>query len=305
MSSPMTSTPYHRLPTLRPEWSRRWRPLTTMFAMAMAHLVLASLLMVVSVVMLSVAGADRSIGQRLGDPTSPLDVFLQSALGAALVPAALLGVRVGGWRPPTLLWSVAGRFRGEMARLALPVVLPLCAVAAFGPLLVTGTRTEGLTAGRVAGVLIALVLFAPLQAAGEELAARGVGAQAIGTWLRQPLWAIVLPVPFTLPGFLLGGRGYDTSALVTAVVLGLACGALAWRSGGLEIPIVLHLGVSSMTALAALLGGPASPSGIAMPVVIVLVAAVLWVLVGSRERLGTTAAVERPADAPVPPLVRV
>ena len=65
-----------------------------------------------------------------------------------------------------------------------------------------------------------------------------VGQQAIGTWLRHPLWAILLPVPFELIG-----RGLSGSSMLGAAILGLACGYLAWKTGGLEASILLRTAV--------------------------------------------------------------
>lgn len=303
MSTPARdlATPYHRLAGLRPEWSRWWRPLLTVIAVLIAYTLLASLLMIGSVLALTAVGSPASIGQVLGDPTSPLDVFLQGAFAALLIPSALIGVRLGAWRPTSLLVSVSGCFRGELLRrTTLPVLLVL-ALAAAVPLLTGGLRIDpGLSAGRMLAVIVLAALLAPLQAAGEELAFRGVGQQAIGTWLRHPAWAIVLPVPFALIG-----RGYDAPELATAVVLGLACGFLAWKTGGLELPMLLHGGVVLTTAIAALLGGPASPQGPMMIIAVVGIALVLSRATNAREALSPVEAVTRSAGAPVPAAVRV
>lgn len=299
--APPHATPYHRLATLRPEWSRWWRPLLTIAAAVIAYTILASLLMVGSVLVLTVAGASPSVGRTLGDPTSPLDVFLRAAFAALLGPAALLGVRLGGWRPTALLASVAGRVRWELlARPAVPVLLVIALAAALPVLLGGGRLPSGLSAGRVLGVAVISVLLAPLLAAGEELAVRGLAQQAIGTWLRHPAWAIVLPVPLALIG-----RGHDRPTLVIAAILALACGYLTWLTGGLELPILLHAAVAACSGVVALLGGAGAPASPVLGVAIIVVALALGRAGSARDGRGLGRPVVRPSDAPAPEPLRV
>ena len=59
--------------------------------------------------------------------------------------------------------------------------------------------------------------------------------QMLGTWLRWPLIGILVPVPL----FVLG-HGYSWLGQIDMAVFALAMGLLAWKTGGLEIPILLH-----------------------------------------------------------------
>ena len=307
---PVQSTPYHRLATLRLEWARWWRPLTTAFAVAVIWLILASLLMVGMVLVLTALGTDRSIGQALDDPTSPLDVFVRCALGALLLPAGLLGVRLGGWRPTSLLWSVADRFRTAQTGRMLAFAVVAVALAAAMPILLPGGRPALPEAGRTIGVVLVLLLVAPLQAAGEELVLRGAVMQGVGTWVRGP----VVPILATLPLSLIGAvQSLDTA--FTAVFIALASGVLAWRTGGIEASIVLRTAVLLTAGVVGLLGMGAETTiwfG-AMLAFLVLVnitgytrcdsfVETVAVLGGDR---GPFLPVMRSADAPVPPPVRV
>lgn len=306
----MQSTPYHRLATLRPEWRRWWRPLTTAFAVAVIWLILASLLMVGMVLVLTALGTDRSIGQALDDPTSPLDVFVRSALGALLLPAGLLGVRLGGWRPTSLLWSVADRFRtAQMGRMLALAVVAVALATAMQTLL-HGGRPAPPESGRTIGVVLVLLLVAPLQAAGEELVLRGAVMQGVGTWVRGP----VVPILATLPLSLISAvHSLDTA--FTAVFIALASGVLAWRTGGIEASIVLRTAVLLTAGVVGLLsmGVETTIWFGAMLAFLVLVnitgytrrdssVETVTVLGGAR---GPFFPVMRSADAPVPPPVRV
>ncbi|GAB2537933.1 CPBP family intramembrane glutamic endopeptidase [Brachybacterium huguangmaarense] len=298
---PRPGTPYHRLATLRPEWSRWWRPVLTILATLIAYSVIASLLLVASVLALSLGGAGRGIGRVLGDPTSPLDVALAALFGAAWIPAVLLGVRLGGWRPTALLASVAGRVRGDLVRRCAPGLLVVVLAGAVITVYTGMHLPSGVSAGRAVAVIALVLLLAPLRAIGEELVFRGVGQQAIGTWLRHPLWAILLPVPFELIG-----RGLSGSSMLGAAILGLACGYLAWKTGGLEASILLRtavLVVGGLLDLSGLGGASANPVmhiGIAM-------AALVLAALADRTADGVRFAEPRtrPTGEPVPALARV
>lgn len=80
------------------------------------------------------------------------------------------------------------------------------------------------------------VVLVPLQSAAEEYVFRGQLMQTIGSWLKRPAFAILLPVPLFVVG-----HDYDLWGQLDIAVLALAAGWLAWRTGGLEAPIALHL----------------------------------------------------------------
>ena len=89
-------------------------------------------------------------------------------------------------------------------------------------------------------------MLTPLQCAGEEYLFRGMPQQALGTWLKSPLWGIILPVPL----FMLG-HGYDWVGQIDIACFALCMGALVWRSGGLELAILVHAANNTMSFLLA------------------------------------------------------
>src|SRR5690606_19636861 len=112
------ATAYHRLATLRSAWSRPAKPLLSLGAALLAYVVLSSVVLVTAVLLLAVmSGANIARGVTSGDPTSPLDVGLALAMGAMWLPAGIVGVRVGGWRPLGTAWSVAARLRADRSLL--------------------------------------------------------------------------------------------------------------------------------------------------------------------------------------------
>lgn len=304
-------TPYHRLAHLRPEWARWHRPLTTALTATAVHVILAYVVLVGTVSLLAVLpGIDPlAIGRRQGDPASPLSVGVALLLGAFAVVSALLGVRIGGWRPVGFLLSIAGRMRWSLMGRTAAWMLPALALTATASLLVSTPAAQigprgG--AGAIAGVIVLVLLLSPLKAAGEEMLFRGIGQQGIGTWLRSPLWAILLPVPLSLIG-----RGYDADAgaLAGAALISLCCGFLAWKTGGLETGIVLQIGTFGFSALLAPFGGPVLP-GQGVSIAPLLVGAVIVTVLAARafsvrEGLGFGEPERRPEGTEVPAAARV
>ncbi|GAP77961.1 MULTISPECIES: hypothetical protein [Brachybacterium] len=258
-SSATPETAYHRLATLRPAWSRPAKPLLSLGAALLAYVVLSSVVLVTAVLLLAVVpGVNIARGVTSGDPTSPLDVGLALAMGAMWLPAGIVGVRVGGWRPVGTAWSIAAQLRRDRS-LLLAGIGAGAVVAAAAAIAGALTGTVGTAAEPSASVpqlllvtLLALVL-APLQAAGLELSLRGTVMQALGTWLRSP----VLPV-LAGTAVMLIGRDLTPAVVLPALALGLCAGVLAWKTGGLELPIAL---TSTLTLLSHVVGAFAAGSG--------------------------------------------
>ena len=77
LASAEQPTPFHRLATLRPGWSRWHKPLLTLAAAFIAYVVLISVVLVLAILVLALLpGQNVTLGIASGDPTSPLDVTL-------------------------------------------------------------------------------------------------------------------------------------------------------------------------------------------------------------------------------------
>lgn len=267
--------PYHRLATLRPAWSAWARPLLAVAAAFIAYVVLVSVVLVLMILVLALApGVNVAIGVTSGDPTSPLDAVLALLMGAMWLPAGIVGVRVGGWRPLGLTWSVAARFRRDLlSPLGVWVAagaLATVAIAAVAGHLASSGESAGAAASGVPPlqlllVVVIVLVLAPLQAVGLELSLRGAVLQAVGTWLRSPV------VPFVVvAGIALIGRQLTPAVVIPALALALAAAVLAWKSGGLELPILLTLtttvGSLIVSALAAGTGAGAGASALSAAV---------------------------------------
>lgn len=331
---------YHRMAALRPAWAGRLRPPLTLLAAFIAYVVLISVVLVLTILVLALApGVNVAIGVTSGDPTSALNVALALAMGAMWLPAGIIGVRFGGWRPLGTAWSVAARWRRPLLRsLGLWAVAMGAVVVAAAALAgaVTGADSSGAdgTGASVPQLLLVglvVLVLGPLQAAGLELSLRGAVMQALGSWLRSPL----LPM-LAASAVMLIGRELSAAVVLPALALGLASAVLAWKSGGLELSILLvttvtvasqlvsaiGAGTGAGSGAAALNAAAAAPGtssaalattaseqsalagGVAATAALLLVTAVLVMRISAREGVRllepVTRAAGEPAPAPVP-----
>ena len=171
----------------------------------------------------------------LEDGGNPLDLLLSLAPLALLIPISILATRVGASRRG--MESVFGRFRWRFMLKAAPIVLGVYVLT--GPALALLTDHEMFHVKRsviqIVAALIIVLTLAPLQSAGEEYLFRGLPQQALGVWLKRPWLGILLPIPL----FCLG-HGYGWVGQFQVGVFALCAGLLVWKSGGLELPILLH-----------------------------------------------------------------
>ena len=235
VNSDIDGLAYHRLAHLDRRTAQWWRPLSTVGVTLGIYLVILVGALIISVVWVLVPGLPTASGD-LQDPLNPLDWLVMLGMLACMLPAAIWGVRWGGGRRGTI-HSVAGRFRWGMMWRAATVVVPVYA-------LVLGVHTTLFPPedfawppldGRLLLIAVVILALGPLQCAAEEYLFRGIPQQALGVWVRSPWWGIVLPVPL----FVLG-HGYDWVGQTQIAMFALATGFLAWKSGGLELPILVH-----------------------------------------------------------------
>lgn len=236
---------YHRLAHLRPR-HRWWRPLVTgLVGIAFYLVILLALIVPLVVASFFVPGWGAEM-QVLLTSVQYFDLdrpWLLIALVLPLIlmiPALLLASRVVEGRGVGFLSSVTGRLRmgwlGRSPLLALAVFVVYFAIV-LGWSAVTGETVMADFSHPGLWVMVLLVLLLiPFQAAAEEYVFRGYLMQLVGSWLRHPAFAILLPVPL----FVLG-HGYDVWGAASVGVFAIVAAWLTWRTGGLEAAISLHI----------------------------------------------------------------
>lgn len=282
------SQPYHRAARAIPHRRYWWRPLVALVVSAAVFLVMNLQLLLVLVVV-SLIWPAFTPSATLMDPLNPLDQTFGLGMLALLIPAVLVGTLAGYGRAGIAL-SVLGRFRwGLLGRAAL-VVVPVYVLINLVLNLVLEREAivvPQFSASVILAWLVAIVL-APLQSAGEEFAFRALPMQVLGTWLRWPLIGILVPVPL----FMLG-HGYNWLGQIDIAVFAIVMGLLAWKTGGLELPILLHAANNwTLFAIAPLIPGFTEQGEIRLlgfvlaMVPMLLLSAGIWWWYSRREGLG-------------------
>lgn len=157
-----------------------------------------------------------------------------------LLPTILIATRIMNVQKVGTLTSVTGKMRwgwlGKCMLVALSI-LTLSLALSFGVDTASGIPFEpDFAAPNMWLLLILTLLLVPFQATAEEYIFRGYLMQLLGSWLRHPAFAILIPVPFFMAGHM-----YDIYGQLDVGFFAIAAGWLAWRTGGLEAAIALHV----------------------------------------------------------------
>lgn len=293
--------PYHRIARVLPD-HRWWRPFAVlvMAVLAYAGMMLPILVGLVIAILVD-PGVGDAVDRVLGgtDMHDPATFLVALGSIALLYPAVAFGVRVGGRRSAGTLSSTAGGLRwlllGRSVGVALAVMVTLHAGWVAWDLVVHGVAPTLTWDHRSGALLAGALLLMPFQAAAEEYAFRGLPQQLLGSWLRNPWWGILLPIPlFTL------GHVYDWRGLIDVALFALAAGILTWRTGGLEAAIGLHVVNNSLIAVLGSVGAvDLNATTFTAPELLTSVAATglytLLILRHPTPVTGLQADVERPA----------
>ncbi|MGV9194639.1 CPBP family intramembrane glutamic endopeptidase [Microbacterium sp. MC2] len=303
---------FHRLVFARRR-SGWWTPLVVgVLGVAIYVAFLAVIFVVMLVAALAVPAAGEWLLSMGADVTFDLadPVMLAFLLGSIVLmwPAYVLASLIVNGRRIGLLSSAAGRLRwGWMLLCTAAAAVVAVVLTALSALLPSDEIVD--TSGTVMhpgenpfffASLLVILLVVPLQCAAEEYIFRGYLQQAIGRWLRHPLFAILLPVPLFVLGHL-----YDPLGQVSVGVFAVVAGWLTWRTGGLEAAIGLHVVNNLLAFLLALFGlsdinasSPGVGSFVWSTVVVLAYAGVVEWLFRKRRLPRTLVLQPVPASAP-------
>lgn len=247
---------YHRL--LRGTANYRWwKPLLLVLLAGVYFGVFTVILTVVFIPVMMVGDPgylnDLAAGTtEVLDTQRPLSVLMSMLSIIVMLPAVLLAMLSMGMRPVGRIWSVAARMRwGLLLRLLGAAVIAMIAMtvvsmaadlglqAIVDPAALSAPPAEASRDFDVSAALVSLLLvlvLVPIQAATEEVVFRGLFMQVLGSWLRSPWLAILVPsVAFA------AAHIYDYWGLAAVGTMGLVAAWLTWRTGGLEAAIAIHI----------------------------------------------------------------
>ena len=250
--------PYHRLSHVNPR--ARW------FTPVLEGLLIASiyfvLLLIVSFALLAFAVMLRVPYDHLNDlQRIYANVFKTPLVFVALlitiipvIPAIFIARLITNFKPLGLIHSIAGRMRWSYLGVFLSfgfLIFGLYYVgfATLDGSLTTQNSVHPLNSGMFWLYVVLILLIVPFQCYAEELLFRGYLMQTVGRWLKNPVWAIIIPAPIFMVL-----HGYGLWGLLSVLTMALIAGFLCWYTGGLEAGIGLHIANNVSIFIFGLLG---------------------------------------------------
>jgi len=219
-----------------------------------------------------------------GSDYTPLFLSANLVSIALLIPWSMLIQRwLYGVRGPSL-HSVVSGFRFDLFGKAFLCIAPIWLfLSLIGPSVMPLQEVDWSTTTLLA-VFTAGLLFTPLQAAGEEYGFRGLVFRVAASWGRGPRTALFLGVLVSSLAFTAVHLSTDPWFNLWCVSLSVSLAVITWRTGGLEIAVVVHAVHNTLASLVlAVLHADPNPaldrsSGTGSAVLLVLCFAVLAVM---------------------------
>ena len=188
--------------------------------------------------------AESALG--LTDPASDDIEITPVSQAAALFALALLlpwSMLIQRWLykvEGVSLHSVRSLFRFDLMGRSLLVVLPIWTVyMAVLNLLLPYEEGPWSTFDLFATFMVVIIL-APLQSAGEEYGFRGLAFRVAASWGQGPRTALFLGVVVSSLLFMVVHLALDPWLNLYYFMLGATLALLTWRTGGIELAVVIH-----------------------------------------------------------------
>ena len=250
--------PYHRLSHVNPR-ARWFTPVLEGLLIAGIYFVL---LLIVSFALLAFAVMLRVPYDYLSDlQRIYANVFKTPLVFIALlitiipvIPAIFIARLITNFKPLGLIHSIAGRMRWSYLGVFLGFGFLIFGLYNVGNLVLAGSLTtqnsvHPLNSGMFWLYIVLILLIVPFQCYAEELLFRGYLMQTVGRWLKNPVWAIIIPAPIFMVL-----HGYGLWGLLSVLTMALIAGFLCWYTGGLEAGIGLHIANNVSIFIFGLLG---------------------------------------------------
>jgi membrane protease YdiL (CAAX protease family) len=136
--------------------------------------------------------------------------------------------------------SITGGFRwGLLGRFSL-IALPLFLLSTGVDMALGGVPEFRWNADSVFLIFVVL-LTTPFQSAGEEYGVRGVVARSVGSWFGSRRLGLVVAAVTSSLLFMVLHSADNLWLNIYYFSVGMICSVLAWRTGGLEAPVALHI----------------------------------------------------------------
>jgi uncharacterized protein len=208
---------------------------------------------------------------------------------ALLIPWSMVIQRWLYGVPGPSLHSVVSRFRFDVFGRALLLFSPVWIVVNMLGAFFTPSEQAFWSHTDLIGIFIGTLLLTPLQAAGEEYGVRGLVFRVAGSWTRGSRAGLVVGVLVSSVVFMVIHGSTDPYINVWYFVLAAGLALITWRSGGIEIAVVLHAVLNTVTLIGATLlridlgtelqdrsAGVGSPYQLVPTLTVVVITAVVW-----------------------------
>ena len=242
---PVTPREYHEF--FRAPRFRWWKPILSLLMFGALFLLASTVVPGIAILIDLAAGRVRVEDLTSGNPSqiaqavlTPLGFTANNlALALSIPMAGLTGWAVYGQRPRWMS-SIVGGFRWRLAGQFALVALPIFLLSTGLDMALAGVPEFRWNPDSLF-LIVVILLTTPFQSAGEEYGLRGLVARSIGSWFSaRRLGLAVAAVLSSLLFMVL--HGADNLWLnIYYFCVGMICSVLAWRTGGLEAPVALHV----------------------------------------------------------------
>jgi membrane protease YdiL (CAAX protease family) len=180
-------------------------------------------------------------------PNSPIVLAAGLVATALVTPWSMLLQRWLYGVPGPSLHSVVSRFRFDVFGRAVVLVLPLFVIALGVTEFLKPRPTAAWEHADLVLMLVVVVLLVPLQAAGEEYGLRGLVFRVAGSWVNGRWASLILGIVVSSAVFAVIHTAADPLWNVLYVIVSVVTAYVTWRTGGLELAVVIHAVFNVMT----------------------------------------------------------
>lgn len=231
----LEALPHPYVHLLRGPRHRWWRPLVSLPLVVVLWFFIAALV----TIPFALTGTLPAGGTGQFETSTWANLWLNLSI-TALIPATGLGIWAGHRRRWSRVLSITGRVRWAWLGRSLAVVTPVWALYLSASWVLTGQQVLPRPKDWV-GLLVVTVLTTPLQSAAEEIGMRGGLVQIVGSWIPNARVAAVITAFVSAGVFAALHGSLDPWIIVDLAAMAFANCFLAWRTGGLEAGIAIHV----------------------------------------------------------------
>ena len=166
--------------------------------------------------------------------TSDASVYFSYISIAVFIPAIYIASKIVRDRPFSSYASSRGGWNWKLYFKCLLIPLAVYIIANVISIPFDNNPKTSTSQVSLITMVLSLILI-PLQCIAEEYVFRGALMQALGSWFKIPILAIIIQaILFALL------HSYDALGVVSIAISGVVYGLLAWRTNGIEAGAAIH-----------------------------------------------------------------